>query len=74
MAGEAGIAHLAEDAPAEARQKGRSHARIEFEIGRDPSRPDNRIARSCRTSVIAVRKARKRMGLDQRPPMPSDRA
>ena len=72
LAGEAGIVDLAEDAPAEQRQRQRSHARIEFEIGRDPSRPDNRIAKSCHTSVIAVRKARARMGLNARPPRPSD--
>ncbi len=72
LAGEAGIVDLDEDAPAEQRQRQRSHARIEFEIGRDPSRPDNRIAKSCHTSVIAVRKARARMGLTARPPRPSD--
>lgn len=72
LAGEAGIVDLEEDAPAEQRQRQRSHAQIEFEIGRDPSRPDNRIAKSCHTSVIAVRKARARMGLTARPPRPSD--
>ncbi|MDP9189432.1 MAG: hypothetical protein M3O25_09315 [Actinomycetota bacterium] len=72
LAGEAALLELAEDAPADQRQQRRSHARIEFEIGRDPSRPDNRIAKSCRTSVIAVRKARQRLGLAARPPRPTD--
>jgi hypothetical protein len=57
FAGEAGLEGLAEDAPASDRQKLRSHARIEFEVKRDPERPDNQIAKACHTSVIAVRKA-----------------
>lgn len=72
-AGEAAVLGMAEDAPADQRQRQSSHARIEFEIGRDPTRPDNRIAKSCHTSVIAVRKARARLGLTARPPRPSDR-
>jgi hypothetical protein len=39
----------------------RSHARIEFEIKRDPSREDNRIAKAVGTSTFAVRKARARL-------------
>lgn len=73
MAGEAAVVVLGNDAPVDQRQRQRSHARIEFEIGRDPSRPDNKIAKSCHTSAVAVRKARARMGLDARPPRPSDR-
>ena len=71
MAGDAGVASLGEDAPLQDRQKKRSHARIEFEIGRDPERPDNQIAKVCRTSVVAVRKARDRMSLGpvQSPPV-----
>jgi len=72
LAGDAGVLSLADDAPAEQRQRQRSHARIEFEIGRDPTRPDSRIAKSCHTSVIAVRKARARMGLDARQPRVGD--
>jgi hypothetical protein len=62
-AGEAGIVDLPEDAPQGERQKLRAHARIEFEIARDPDRPDNQIAKSCHTSVISVRKARDRLGM-----------
>lgn len=72
LAAEAGVAELDDDAPAELRQKTGSHARIEFEISRDPTRADNRIAKSCRTSVIAVRNARKRLGLVARPPRTTD--
>ena len=63
MAGEAGVAALPEDATNDTRQKTKSHARIEFEIQRDPTRPDNEIARSCSTSIVSVRKARVRLGL-----------
>lgn len=63
LAGEAGTADMPEDAPAADRQKRHSHARIEFEVSRDPARPDNQIAKSCHTSVVAVRRARDRLGL-----------
>jgi hypothetical protein len=72
LAAEAGVASLDADAPADLRQKTSSKARIEFEITRDPDRPDNRIAKSCSTSVITVRKARERLGLKARPPRTSD--
>lgn len=72
LAGDAGVLGLAADAPVEQRQRQRSHSRIEFEIGRDPTRPDNKIAKACHTSVIAVRNARTRMGLDARPPRVGD--
>lgn len=72
-AGEAAVVELAEDAPPADRERARTQARIEFEIGRDPGRPDNRIAKACRTSTLAVRKARSRMGLPDRPPRLSDR-
>ena len=63
MAGEAGLEGVDEDTPNQERQQIRSHARIEFEIKRDPERADNEIAKACRTSTFAVRKARAR-GLD----------
>ena len=37
-----------------------AQARIQFELGRDPERTDKEIARLCRTSLLAVRNARKR--------------
>jgi hypothetical protein len=63
MAGEAGVAALPDDAPEATRQQTKSQARIEFEIQRDPTRPDNLIAKACSTSIVSVRKARERLGL-----------
>jgi hypothetical protein len=63
MAGDAGLAEIDEDTPNEKRLQVRSQARIAFEIGRDPERPDNQIAKACHTSTVAVRKARARLGL-----------
>jgi hypothetical protein len=40
----------------------RSAGVIEFEIGRDPGRADREIAQALHTSVVAVQKARKRLG------------
>ena len=64
MAGEAGIADIDENTPNEKRLQLRSQARIEFEINRDPERPDNQIAKACRTSTVAVRKARARLDIE----------
>lgn len=64
LAGEAGLEGIDEDTPSERRLQIRSHARIAFEINRDPERPDNQIANACRTSTLAVRKARARLGLE----------
>jgi hypothetical protein len=64
MAGDAGVAEVSEDTPNQERLKVRSRARIEFEIQRDPSRPDNRIAKACGTSTVAVRRARVKLGLE----------
>jgi len=68
MAGEAGLEGLDEDMPSQKRLQIRSHARIEFEIKRDPSREDNRIAKACGTSTFAVRKARARLGMGPKDP------
>jgi hypothetical protein len=69
MAGEAGLEGIDEDAPNQTRLQKRSHARIEFEIKRDPTREDNRIAKAVGTSTFAVRKARARLDGD---PMEED--
>ena len=58
---------IGDDVPRADHPKLRTQARIEFEIGRDPEVPDSRIARACRTSTMAVRKARERIGV-ARPP------
>jgi hypothetical protein len=64
IAAEESLEALPEDATRERRRQARSDARIEFEIYRDPSREDNRIAKSCHTSIVAVRKARERLGME----------
>lgn len=64
MAGEAGLEGIDEDTPNEKRLRIRSQARIAFEIRRDPERADNQIAKACRTSTVAVRQARARLGQD----------
>jgi hypothetical protein len=64
MAGDAGVEGIDEDTPNEKRLQLRSQARIEFEINRDPTRPDNQIAKACRTSTLAIRKARARLGVE----------
>jgi hypothetical protein len=66
-AGDEALARLPVESPADVRQRARSQARLEFEIQRDPERPDNRIARTCHTSTPAVRKARARLGLHAAP-------
>jgi hypothetical protein len=53
---------MGDDAPA-VRAKIRSQAVVEFEIRRDPDRRDGDIARAARCSVMAVSKARKRLGI-----------
>jgi hypothetical protein len=68
MAGEAGVDGIDEETSNEKRLQLRSQARIEFEINRDPERPDNQIAKACRTSTVAVRKARARLGMDSPQP------
>ena len=63
MAGEAGLARVDQDTANQTRLQIRSHARIEFEIKRDPDRQDAQIAKACGTSTVSVRKARARLGL-----------
>ncbi len=67
LAGEAGLEGIDEETSNETRLRIRSQARIAFEISRDPERPDNQIAKACRTSAVAVRKARARLGLHSPP-------
>ena len=56
------LSDMGNDAPA-VRAKVRSQAVVEFEIRRDPDRRDGDIARAARCSVMAVSKARKRLGI-----------
>ena len=43
----------------------RTSALLDFEVMRDPERSDAQIAGAVHTSVVAVRKARKRLGAEQ---------
>lgn len=51
----------------EERAKMRAAALIEFEIRRDPDRPNGEIAKIVRCSVPAVLKARRRLDAEQAP-------
>jgi hypothetical protein len=61
LAAEAG----ADGASAETTKAGRAQMRaaalVEFEITRNPDRPNAEIARACRASVTSVDKARRRL-------------
>jgi hypothetical protein len=61
LAADAAVAAGPADASLEDRAKQRRIALIEFEIDRDPERPNGEIARTVRCSVPAVVKARQRM-------------
>jgi hypothetical protein len=63
LAADARMEGVDEDIPSQRRLQIRSHARIEFEIQRDPDRQDSVIAKSCSSSTFAVRQARERLGL-----------
>jgi hypothetical protein len=63
LAGEESAAAVADDAGGAEERKANSVGRIEFEMKRDPDQGDTRIARSCRTSVTAVRQVRERLGV-----------
>jgi len=62
VAGEEGAATVSDGATLDDQRKASSIGRIEFEMRRDPDQGDTRIARSCRTSVAAVRRVRERLG------------
>jgi len=62
VAAEAVVDAAPETSKAE-RVRARAAALVEFEIRRTPDRPNSKIAQACRTSVPAVVKARKRIGV-----------
>jgi hypothetical protein len=51
----------------EARAKLRRASLIEFELRRAPERPNNTIARACRSSAVAIATARKQMESESSP-------
>lgn len=62
IAGEAALDDAAE-ATRDERAKIRRAAMLEFEVRRDPERNNGEIARACRSSIPAVVKTRKRLGI-----------
>jgi hypothetical protein len=68
MAGEAAVAGLEEGPSAERRHQAETRGRVDFEMKRRPETQDNRIAKSCHTSVKVVQKARVRLGMQSRRP------
>lgn len=60
-AADSAIDAAADDTTREARAKLRRASLIEFEVRRTPDRPNNTIARACRSSAIAVAAVRKRI-------------
>ena len=65
VAAEAGAEALPEDTPLDERVKAKTHARLDFEVTRDPERGNGEIAKACRSTVAGVKKARERLGLPQ---------
>ena len=61
IAAEQGAVNAPEGSTMEDRAKLRSQALVEFEIKRDPDRPNGEIAKVARCSVPAVLKARRRL-------------
>jgi hypothetical protein len=61
LAAEAGVDAAPSATTVKRRAQLRTDALIEFEVSRDPERPDSQIARAIRTSVPAVVKARERL-------------
>ncbi len=65
MAAEAGVEAEPEGMPIARRAQARVAAMLDFEVTRDPRRPNATIARACRSSVVAVSKARERLDLPE---------
>ena len=63
LASEAGVAAEGANGTEASRQQAGTSARIDFEVNRDPNRADTKIARAAHSSVVAVRKARERLGV-----------
>jgi hypothetical protein len=65
LAAETSVESAPDGATRESTAKLRSRAVVEFEIQRDPERSNGEIARSIRSSVMAVAKARQRLDEDK---------
>lgn len=63
LAADAGIGDSSPDLSVKERARLRSFALLEFEVSRDPDRSNAQIAGAVHTSVVAVQKARERLGV-----------
>jgi hypothetical protein len=61
IAAEKAVASAPPDSTREERAKLRHQALVDFEVRRDPERPNGEIAKACRASVSAVIRARERV-------------
>jgi hypothetical protein len=74
-AGEAALDDAPDDSSHQARARVRRDAILEFEVTREPGRPDTQIAQACKATPPAVAQTRERLGLPEAPaPTPRARA
>lgn len=62
LAADAALDDNSSSLPVQERARRRSFALLEFEVTRDPDRSNAQIASAVHTSVVAVQKARERLG------------
>ena len=67
LAADAAVADTASELSVQERARLRSFALLEFEVMRDPNRSNAQIASAVHTSVVAVQKARDRLGVSAAP-------
>jgi hypothetical protein len=67
LAADAAVADTSSDLSVQERARLRSFALLEFEVTRDPDRSNAQIASAVHTSVVAVQKARDRLGASPAP-------
>ena len=67
LAADAAVAGTESDLSVQERARLRSFALLEFEVTRDPNRSNAQIASAVHTSVVAVQKARDRLGIAAAP-------
>jgi hypothetical protein len=65
LAADAAVNDSPDEMSVQDRAKLRTSALLDFEVMRDPERSDAQIAGAVHTSVVAVRKARKRLGAER---------
>jgi len=63
LAADAALSGTSPELSVQERARLRSFALLEFEVTRDPNRSNAQIASAVHTSVVAVQKARERLGI-----------